>query len=250
MSDYSVRRLGWAGLELEAGETTLLVDPLLDEHLWGLSIGHLLAPLGEPKGSCDVLVTHLHQDHFDPAALDGALDPVGGGRGSVVCAEGVAATVASRGYPVRPMRLWEPHRLGPFTVAAVPAVDAFGIQQVSWVIRGFGKRWIHCGDTLWHGHWWEIAQQFGPFDAAFLPVNGFRYQGRDPDVDVPSSLTPEQAVAAAHILGAQRLVPIHYGLSAPFYAEEPEIEARLKTAAGEAGVELCFLAAGESLGVG
>jgi L-ascorbate metabolism protein UlaG (beta-lactamase superfamily) len=225
----------------------LLVDPLLNERLWGLSIGDLLAPLGEPEGSCDVLVTHLHQDHFDPLALDRALDLAQGGRGSVVCAEGVAATVASRGYPVRPMRLWEPQRLGPFTVAAVPAVDGFGIQQVSWVIRGYGKRWIHCGDTLWHGHWWQIAQQLGPFDAAFLPVNGFRYQGRDPDVDVPSSLTPEQAVAAARILGAQRLVPIHYGLRAAFYAEEPEIEERLVAAAREAELELTFLAPGELL---
>jgi L-ascorbate metabolism protein UlaG (beta-lactamase superfamily) len=49
---------------------------------------------------------------------------------------------------------------------------------------------------------------------------------------MPSVLTPEQAVAAATILGARRLVPIHYGISG--IAEYVEIEdpiGRLREAA-------------------
>src|SRR5688500_16831127 len=66
-----------------------------------------------------------------------------------------------------------------------------------------------CGTDIW----WRIGRQFGPFDAAFLPVNGARFGWRKPVSGQPGVLTPEQAVAAATILGARTLVPIHYGVS-------------------------------------
>jgi L-ascorbate metabolism protein UlaG (beta-lactamase superfamily) len=78
-----------------------------------------------------------------------------------------------------------------------------------------------CGDTLWHGAWWQLGRQYGPFDAAFLPINGARFSWRQPVSDVPAVMTAEQAVAAAVILKARTVVPLHYGgVGAEGYAED------------------------------
>jgi L-ascorbate metabolism protein UlaG (beta-lactamase superfamily) len=65
---------------------------------------------------------------------------------------------------------------------------------------------------MWHGNWWQIARDHGPFDLAFLPVNGVvaRFEGYE--VNVPVTLTPEQAVEAAHALNASAACAIHYEL--------------------------------------
>jgi L-ascorbate metabolism protein UlaG (beta-lactamase superfamily) len=103
----------------------------------------------------------------------------------------------------------------------VPAEDGFGAEQVSWVIGWGGQRYFHGGDTQWHGKFDLIGAQFGPFDTAFLPINGARVQ-RDPMPETPAVLTPEQAIDAALLLGARRVVPIHYGgESPPAYLEVP-----------------------------
>ena len=60
------------------------------------------------------------------------------------------------------------------SVTPVASLDWRGTDsdQVAWVVEGAGARIIHCGDTMWHGNWWQIARDHGPFDVAFLPVNG------------------------------------------------------------------------------
>lgn len=64
----------------------------------------------------------------------------------------------------------------------------------------------------------------------------------------PICLTPEQAVAAATVLGAGKLVPIHYGTMhyPPIYKETPDIAARL-AAAADGKVEVRMLKATETI---
>ena len=121
----------------------------------------------------------------------------------------------------------------------MPASDGYGDPQVSWVISGGGRRIFHGGDTLWHGAWWRIGRQFGPFDAAFLPVNGAQFGWRKPVSGQPGVLTPEQAVAAATILGARRLVPIHYGVTGlTEYVEIDDPIGRLRKAAHDRSLSI------------
>jgi hypothetical protein len=149
----------------------------------------------------------------------------------------------------RERRLFEPLLLGDFAATAVPAVDGYGASQVSWVIAGGNRRIIHCGDTLWHGFCWQIGRQHGPFDAAFLPINGARFGWRQPPAEIASVMTPEQAVAAAVVLGAKRLVPIHYGVAgAEGYLEEPDCVAKVAEIARRRGVRLQLLRPGEWVG--
>ena len=218
------QRLAWAGVRLELPEAAIFIDPLVSADVWGAALKDPLTPFSGGPGTRSVLVTHLHPDHFDVLAITQIL----GGSGTIICDSRVAANVASQGFRVRGLALFEPTIVGEFTVTAVPAVDGYGDTQVSWVVDGGGRRLIHCGDTLWHGHWWQVGKQLGPFDAAFLPINGARFAWRKPFAEVASVMTPEQAVAAAVVLGAKRLVPIHYGVrGASGYEEDPRAEAKL-----------------------
>jgi L-ascorbate metabolism protein UlaG (beta-lactamase superfamily) len=231
------QRLAWAGVRLQADTTTLFLDPLITAAVWGPALKDPMVSVDVPDGDRYVLVTHRHPDHFDAAAVRRALAE----KGSLVCAPEVAAFAAASGLKVRVAPLYEPALLGDFTATPVPAVDGYGDPQVSWVVSGGGRRIIHCGDTLWHGSWWHIGRQFGPFDAAFLPINGARFGWRKPVSDVAAVLTPEQAVAAAVVLGARLIVPIHYGiLGADSYWEVPHPEAVLRDAARrrKVGIEI------------
>lgn len=218
---FRVQRLSWAGVRLELPELTIFIDPWVSTGIWEHGWTGIVVPIEATAARRVALVTHAHNDHFDPAALRAAL----GDRGTVICHEDVADFVGSRGFRVRAVRTWEPLMLGDVTITAVPAADGFADPQVSWVVASNGRRLLHGGDTQWHGAWWQIAR-LGRFDAALLPINGARFPARLPASEVPATLTPEQAVAAGVVLGATVLVPMHYGMNDPAsYLETPHAEA-------------------------
>ena len=237
----AAQRLGWAGVRLQLGETNLWIDPLSDAKVWGDALIDKLTPLERAGSDRFVLVTHRHPDHFDPAAAQRVL----GTEGLLVTAETVGALTLPAGVRSRVVPLYEPVLLGDLTVVAVPGADGYGDPQVSWIVSGGGRRVIHCGDTLWHGHWWKIARQYGPFDAAFLPINGARFGWRRPASGVPAVMTPEQAVAAAAVIDAKLIVPIHYGIApSPEYTETPHAAHELSRAAASRSVDVEFVPSG------
>lgn len=236
-----IQRLAWAGIRMQLPQATLFIDPLINPDEWGSALKDRLVPVSDAVGDTYVLVTHVHSDHFDGRAASDALSK----GGALVYPVGTNPLPVPRSARARPAALWEPQLLGDFTATAVPASDGYGDPQVSWVVSAGGRRIFHGGDTLWHGHWWRIGRQFGPFDAAFLPINGARFGWRKPVSDLPGVLTPEQAVAAAIILGARRVIPIHYGISGT--AEYVEVEdpiGRLRSAAREKSLEIQSLVPG------
>lgn len=237
-----IQRLAWAGIRLQLPGSTLFIDPLVNPDAWGGALADRLVPVDDAVGDTSVLVTHAHPDHFDVMAAAAALH-----RGGVLAhPAGIPPLSLPAGVRARPSALWEPQLLGDFTATPVPAADGYGDAQVSWVVAAGGRRIFHGGDTLWHGNWWRIARQFGPFDAAFLPVNGARFGWRQPVSDQPGVLTPEQAVAAATVLGARLLVPIHYGVSGmKEYVEVDDPIGELRRVARERSIPVQELAPGE-----
>ena len=231
-----IQRLAWAGVRLQLPQATLFIDPLINPDAWGPALGDSLIPVGDAVGDSYVLITHAHPDHFDPKAAAQALSK----GGTLIYPSGTNPLPIPQGARARPAALWEPQLLGDFTATAVPASDGYGDPQVSWVISAGGRRIFHGGDTLWHGFWWRIGRQFGPFDAAFLPVNGAQFGWRKPVSGQPGVLTPEQAVAAATILGTRRLVPIHFGVSglAEEYVEVEDPIGRLRKGARDKSVSI------------
>ena len=237
-----IERLTWAGIKFVAGDTTVFVDAVGSD-LWDGDAPEGLVPVTADTRRRYALITHAHNDHFDIETLKTVL----GDRGYVICHESVATYIASRGLRVIPASSWVPVSRGGFTFTAVPAVDGFGDEQVSWVISVDNKRFFHAGDTLWHGYWSTIATQFAPFDIAFMPINGARV-ATDPPQKTPAVLTPDQAVDAAITLGAELMVPIHFGLNDP--PNYVEVEDPLNTARAEAqrrSLAFRHLAPGEKL---
>lgn len=239
-----IQRLAWAGIRLQLPQASLYLDPLIDPDAWGPALKDALIPVDDSAAENYVAITHTHPDHFDAKAVAQALAK----GGTLAYPVGTSPLPIPSRARARPSAPWEPQLLGDFTATPVPAADGYGDTQVSWVVSAGGRRIFHGGDTLWHGYWWRIGRQFGPFDAAFLPVNGARFGWRKPVSGQPGVLTPEQAVAAATILGARRLVPIHYGVSAsPEYTEVDDPISRLREAARGKAVRVQALAPGEWL---
>jgi L-ascorbate metabolism protein UlaG (beta-lactamase superfamily) len=223
-----IRWLGWAGVEVEQDGEYVVIDPLDDAKAVFAWLGERTAAMSPPTivppraGAVAGLVTHLHRDHADAAALRDAvalgapvLEPLGyGGARAEQLAIGQAdRELSDAGLNRRASATWTSVSAGPFTLTALPAVDGTGDPQVSWLVGAGSKRVLHLGDTMFHGWWWRFAERFGAPDAVLAPVNGARltFPHRRPASPLPGAMDPEQAALAADILGAERLVPIHYG---------------------------------------
>jgi L-ascorbate metabolism protein UlaG (beta-lactamase superfamily) len=218
--------LGWAGVELEVGGATVVVDPVQDA---GAVFAHLdertavrpphVVP-STPGRAVAGLVTHLHRDHADAKALAEALapgapvlePPAGDGDALEELALAQAEReLAAAGLDRRRLAAWESVTAGQFTLTALPASDGVGDPQVAWLIQADGVRVLHLGDTMFHGYWWRMARRHGPFDVVLVPVNGavVDFPHRQPASPLPVALDPGQAAIATWILGARRAIPIH-----------------------------------------
>ena len=220
-----VRRLGWAGVEIECDGETLVIDYVQDKTPMApflRSPDEAFPPSSRPGGAAAALLSHLHADHADPDALAAALRldaPILRPESATGNAADVELTsFAENKFPhhslaVEVIPAWEQRTIGPFRVSSVPAVDGFGDPQIGWIVECSGLRIFHGGDTLFHGFWWRIAHRYGPFDLAFLPVNApvCNWPHLQPPSPLEATLTPEEAAIAAHILRAKTVVPIHYG---------------------------------------
>jgi len=231
-----LRRLSWAGIEAVSGPWRILVDPLENT-------APLRGFLGEPRTSlvpvtiddrtC-ALVSHLHPDHCDRRLL--ARVP----GGQVVCHRPIVGTLAQGGVDAAWADLWDTTRIGPFQITPVPSHDWRGDDQVAWIVESGSLRIIHCGDTIWHGQWSEIARRHGPFDIAFLPINGVVAQlDGFTSTEMPATLTPEQAIEAAVILQASAACAIHHTLfhNPPRYIEQPHAVKRFLAAGRRRGIK-------------
>lgn len=258
----TVRRLGWAGLELELGGESLLIDLFQDNAPLEPFTGPARLPLPEPSAgpACGALVTHLHSDHADPPSLGRALadgapvlrPPPSTGEGVEVL--GLAAAehaFAEAGLEQVNLEPWQARDVGPFRVTAVPAVDGFGDPQLSWVVEGGGARILHCGDTIFHGFWWSIAMRCGPIDVAFLPVNGAvtNLPHRQPPHELGVSMNPAQAANAAAVMNVGLAVPIHYDTihSPPAYSQADRPAETFLEEASRIGVSAAIAEVGEEL---
>jgi L-ascorbate metabolism protein UlaG (beta-lactamase superfamily) len=264
----NVRWLGWAGVEIEADGATLVIDPLQDpaatfaalgeEQLRRVEMPEVVAPT--PGAAVAGLVSHLHRDHTDAAALADALAPDAavhepawpGGEDAENFALAQATSELDRaGLARKGAEIWQRVEVGPFAITALPAVDGLGDPQVSWLVEADGQRVLHLGDTIFHGYWWRMGRRGGPFDLVMAPINGAAVDF--PHLQPPSSLAavmePEQAALAGELLGARTVVPIHFGGFAvdPWYRPVDEPLARFEAAAADRPYETPALELGESL---
>lgn len=236
----SLRRLAWAGVEVRAGDVRVVIDPLQNTAdlagFQGVPRRPMPSTEAPPGVTTHAFITHLHPDHYDRRLLAGFAAEEGS---SVGCHTPIVDVLAEAGVPAVPQELGERREIGPFATIPVASHDWRGDDQVAWIVEAPGLRVIHFGDTIWHGRWWQIARDHGPFDVAFLPIAGVltRREGFTP-TNQPATLTPEQAIEAAVVLQASTACAIHYDLfnNPPYYTEQHDVRGRFLRAAKARGV--------------
>src|SRR3954454_1293721 len=146
-----IRRLGWAGVEVEAEGAALVIDPLADPGATFAALGDrareaelpVIVP-PEARGSAVAgMVTPLHRDHADAGALAEALAPEaavheplwpGGEDVENLAVAQANAELERAGLDRRTVGVGEQAEAGPFTITALPAVDGLGDPQLSWLV--------------------------------------------------------------------------------------------------------------------
>jgi len=255
-----MRRLGWSGVEIEYEDQILLIDYIQDTSpLIPLrSDNEPFPPSSRPGLASVALLTHLHSDHADPEALKIALQegapvfrpaPASGTKADLILTDHAETNFSAYSLTTEVLVEWEERTVGPFRIHTAPAVDGFGDPQLTWIIECGQRRIIHAGDTLFHGLWWRIANKFGPFDVAFLPINAplVDFPHLQPASGLEAVMNPEQAATAAHILNARLVVPIHYSSlhKPPMYIETQHPTERLREKASNLGLQTIAYPAGE-----
>jgi N-acyl-phosphatidylethanolamine-hydrolysing phospholipase D len=173
-----------------------------------------------------VIVSHDHYDHLDRdtirriARAHDALFIVPLGLGPLLADMGARRVVE--------LDWWESTSLRSLTVVCAPAQHSSGRTLAdqderlwsSWAVLGSHKRLFFAGDTGYFSELREIGARLGPFGLALVPIGGYSsFASRH-----PNHVNPEEAVQLSEDVGAQRLVPMHWGtfdMNVEPFAEPP-----------------------------
>lgn len=257
MYPQDVLLLGQAGLRLRLGSTSICIDPYLTDSVaerFGEEFRRVFPAPVRPEELRPVqwlMLTHAHADHTDLSTL---LPMVSANPDIRIMApyesrEILIAAGFPRSHLIQPTSGWTTLSDG-VQVRAVPAAhtaletNSHGEwRYVGYLIRWNGCLIYHSGDTIPHPALIESVTADGSPDWAFLPVNERNYF-RDAK-DIIGNMTIREAFQLADVIGARRVVPIHWDLFALNSAHPEEIA--LIHRLGRHRFELLFHHAGESV---
>ncbi|GIF14246.1 MBL fold metallo-hydrolase [Actinoplanes teichomyceticus] len=237
MSDaIPVHTLGGPTALLEYGDLRLLTDPTFDQpgsytSPSGTTLTKLAPPAAAPAdlGRIDVvLLSHdQHADNLDDA-----------GRALLADVPLTLTTVSGAqrlGGTARGLAPWESVTVGAVTVTGVPArhgpvgCEPLTGEVTGFVLTGAGLPTVYVsGDNAALELVEQVAERFGPVGTAVLFAGAVRTGLFDGAL---LTLDSEQAAAAAGILGARQIVPVHFDSWAHF-TEGRDALVRAFTAAG------------------
>lgn len=248
-----IQKLNWAGIKVVSNGKTILVDAVEDFSYYKPVLGEAVEQLltfSENLQADYILFTHLHLDHFDKSVIEKCLKKDGKLIVYSELASFVKKYIGDKNMIILELdEVFTDHNL---RFKPVFAMDGIGEIQSSWMIEDQDTKIFHGGDTIWHNQFWKLGKENEGIDYAFLPVNGvvvdFGVVGLEYS-PVPASLDLEQAFAAAHLLHAKKLVPIHYDLfeHEKFYIPKKFDEGDLVRVSKETKQEYLILKDGEML---
>jgi len=248
-----IQKLNWAGIKLVSRQKTILIDAAEDFSYYKPVLGDAIEDLiifSDEIEADYILFTHLHLDHFDKSVIRKCLKK----DGKLIVYSGLEPIVRKIVGDVEMIVLDLDETFTENNIAFKPvfAMDGVGEIQTSWIVDDGTTKIFHGGDTIWHNQFWKLGKENPDIDYAFLPVNGvvvnFEIIGLEYS-PVPASLNLKEAFAAAHLLHAKKLIPIHYGLFAHEKCYIPQEFDRedLKKVSEEVGQEYVVLEDGEIL---
>ena len=164
-----------------------------------------------------MLVTHAHMDHLNrPTLRRIARSALGrAGRAPVIIVpQGVEDLVDTMGFAeVRTLTWWAQTSVSGLQITMTPARH-WGARMFNDVHRHFGGYVIaggsghsvyHCGDTAYFEGFREIGSRLHPH-VALLPIGAYF-----PDTYRAVHTSPEEALQGFVDLGAETMIPMHFG---------------------------------------
>ncbi|YCM46365.1 MBL fold metallo-hydrolase [Verrucomicrobiaceae bacterium 227] len=181
-----------------------------------------------------VLVSHAHFDHLHKKSLRTIQTKEG-----IVVPRGSGSLVKRLGFgSIAEMKVWEEREISGMRVVHTPS-HHWGARYGADVKRDYGgflvgsgaRKVFHCGDSAYFPGFKEIGAR-EDICIALLPIGAY---------DAPSGrdvhMNPEEALQAFEDLGAELMVPMHYG-TFPLGNEHPdEPIQRLLAEARKRGIE-------------
>jgi N-acyl-phosphatidylethanolamine-hydrolysing phospholipase D len=261
----AVTWIGHATVLLQLGELNILTDPVWSERASPLQFSgpkRWVAPGAgfDALPPIDlVLLSHNHYDHLDDRTVRRLAERWPESRW--LAPLGLARFVRARGARhVEELDWWQQTRVGPATIACTPAqhfsarglADRNATLWCGWSAVVGQRRVFFAGDTGYHPEFGMIAERYGPFDLALLPIGAYEPRW----FMHPVHMNPDDAVAAFRDLRSRAdrsarsvMVPIHWGTFK--LTDEPmdEPPRRVRTAWDGAGLpaeDLWLLAHGET----
>jgi L-ascorbate metabolism protein UlaG (beta-lactamase superfamily) len=248
--------LGHSSLIIELEGKRLLVDPVFGNAapIPGIVRRFVDAPLerDELPPLDVVLITHDHYDHLEYATMR----ELRGREVNFIVPLGVGAHLRKWGIAaerIHEMGWGEVYRIGDLSIATERTIHysgrTFGNRNkslwVSYSLKGQKYRVFISGDSGYGEHFKDIGAKHGPFDLAFIEIDGW-------NPGWPKThMFPEEVIRAYHDIGARAFVPVHWGvfdLARHPWDESIRMIADLATKAGD--VKLLTPLMGEKLVLG
>jgi L-ascorbate metabolism protein UlaG (beta-lactamase superfamily) len=209
--------LGHASLIIELEGKRLLVDPVFGNAapLPGIVRRFNAPPLKrEAIPPLDyVLITHDHYDHLEYATIRALRER----ETRFIVPYGVAAHLKKWGIPaarIHEIGWGETYEKDGLVIASERTLHYSGrtfdrrntTLWTSYVLKGQKFRLFISGDSGYGEHFREIGVKHGPFDLAFIEIDGW-------NPGWPKThMFPEEVIRAYHDIGARAMIPVHWGV--------------------------------------
>jgi L-ascorbate metabolism protein UlaG (beta-lactamase superfamily) len=209
--------IGHSSFLIQIGGRSVLVDPVFATHLILLRRQRRAGlRINEMPAIDVVLLTHAHMDHLNIASLRRIVrsaQMLGKKAPDVVVPQGVEDLVTGLGFSrIHKMKWWERLEVRGLAVTMTPCKH-WGARMFNDTHRGYGGYVVeaggqsvyHSGDTAYFPGFAEIGKRLRP-QGALLPIGAYF-----PDSHRAVHTSPEEAIRGFMELGAEWMVPMHYG---------------------------------------
>jgi L-ascorbate metabolism protein UlaG (beta-lactamase superfamily) len=160
-----------------------------------------------------VIITHDHYDHLEMATIKFLADK----DIEFIAPLGVGARLEGWGVPKNNITElgWEQSKIyDSLKITALPAIHYSGRSNsdrnhtlwASYVIKGTDKNLFSSGDTGYGKHLKNIGEKYGPFDLAFVEIDGW-------NKGWPlTHLFPDQVIELCKDIDTKLILPTHWGV--------------------------------------